>query len=653
MQRLLMVCLLTSLHITLFANVHLPKLFGDHMVLQRGQKIFVWGWASPKEKIMIILHGQNVSVVAGKDGKWRAELAPESAGGPFQLTVKGKNTITLNDILIGDVWICSGQSNMEWPLSSTMNADKEIPQANYPMIRHIKIPSVVAAQPQQDIQNGEWKICTPTNAGEFTAVGYFFGKALFKELGVPVGLINSTWGGTHSETWTSREGFEGSDEFKEMISHMPKLDLDSLSKMKNEQTLKRMKELQGGLPASEAEAQEWKNDSFDDSAWRTMEVPALWESQELGDFDGVVWLRKSFTVQPENGGKSATINLSMIDDSDQTYVNGVKVGSMISKWNDKRSYNIPEGILKAGKNIVAVRVEDTGGGGGVHGEAKDVYVQVGEQVIPLPGKWLYKVESLMPNSSAVSPNAYPTLLFNAMINPLIPLGIKGVIWYQGESNAERSYQYRKAFPLMINDWRNHWKQGNFPFYFVQLATWNASNGNSQKGSGWAELREAQTMTLSLPNTGMAVTTDIGDPVDIHPRNKEDVGKRLAALALNRTYGKTQVDSGPMFESMEVKGDKVIVKFKNTGGGLSIHDRYGYLKGFELAGADQKFYYAKADVQGNTVSVYSKDVPNPVAVRFGWADDDSECNLFNIEGFPAVPFRSDSWKGITEGKKFSF
>jgi sialate O-acetylesterase len=641
---------LTILCLAGFANVRLPKIFGDNMVLQRDRAIIVWGWADPKEKITIQLQKQIKTTVAGKDGKWKISLSPEVAGGPYQLTIKGKNTITFNNILIGDVWICSGQSNMEWPLRMANNGPEEIKQANYPNIRHIKIPNTVASTAQEDIPGGDWKLCTPETAGDFTAVGYFFAKELTKSLNVPIGLINTSWGGTHSETWTSREAFEGDAEFKSMIASMPKLNLDSLAKQKTAATIKRIEEIQGPLEQSAETIKTWKELSLDDSRWPHMKVPGLWEQQALGDFDGVVWFRKSLMLTAADGSKDATLELGMIDDADDTYVNGVKVGST-NGYNQKRNYTVKPGILKEGKNVIAIRVNDTGGGGGIYGEPAFLKLAVGGTVIPLAGEWSYRVEGLSKNLTSVGPNSYPTLLFNAMVNPLIPYGIKGAIWYQGESNAGRSYQYRKAFPLMITDWRKHWGQGDFPFYFVQLASYNAGNGNSKKGSEWAELREAQTMTLSLPNTGMAVTTDIGDAHDIHPRNKVDVGKRLAAVALSKAYGKNTIDSGPMFKSMEVKGDKAIVTFTNVGAGLMAKDRYGYLKGFEIAGADKQFHYAKAYIDGNTVVVSQDSVKNPVAVRFGWADEASDDNLFNVEGFPAVPFRTDTWKGITEENKF--
>jgi sialate O-acetylesterase len=652
MKRFTLTLLLSALMVVpSMAQLVMPKVFGNHMVLQRNKPVNVWGWAAPKETVTVKFHGQSVKTAADKNGKWKVALKPEQAGGPYSLAVKGKKeSLNFDDILVGEVWICSGQSNMEWPVRLTDNSDKAIAAANYPQIRHIKVPNTVAAQPKDDITGGEWKVCSPETVGDFTAVGYYFAEKIQKELNVPVGLINTSWGGTHSETWTSREAFENNEEFKSMIAKMPNLDLDQVAKEKGKMLSERLIALQGTYPSSASEIATWSAAETDDSKWPTMTVPGLWESQQLPDLDGTVWLRYSFELSEAEAGKSATLWAGMIDDSDETYINGVRVGSTQNNWNQQREYRVGENILKQGKNVIAIRVVDTGGGGGIHGDASGLHLVVGTQNVPLTGKWLYHVESLAGGSS-VGPNDYPTLLFNAMINPLVNYTIEGALWYQGESNAGRAYQYRTAFPLMINDWRKHWGQGDFPFYFVQLASWNADNGNSEKGSSWAELREAQTMTLSLPQTGMAVTTDIGNPTDIHPRNKKDVGLRLAAVALAGIYQKQIVSRGPVYNSMTVSGSRATITFKNVPGGLMVKDKYGYIRGFEVSGKDGKFYPAQAFVDGINVIVSSKSVAEPAYVRFGWSDENGECNLYNAEGFPAEPFRTDSLKGITEGNKF--
>lgn len=651
MKKNFFTCLLVVFCFSGFANVSLPKFFGDNMVLQRNKPISVWGWAAPGEKVTVQFHAQTKTIKAGKNGKWMLQLDAEEAGGPFQFSVKGKNTITLSNVLVGVVWICSGQSNMEWQVRNTTNAEVAIAAADYPMIHHIEIKKNVSSVPLNDITGGEWQVCSPQTVGGFTAVGFFFARELYNELKIPVGLIHTSWGGTHSETWTSHEAFENSDEFKNMIAGMPALNLDSLGKVKYATMRSKIEKWQGSFDQLTNTA-DWKNSSYNDALWQHVKLPGLWEQQGLDGFDGTAWYRKTIIVDAAGAGKAATLQLAMIDDNDITYINGIQVGSTNS-WNSKRNYNIPAGVLKEGRNVIAIRVEDTGGGGGLYGDAEDLKITMDNKPQPLAGDWLFRVESVATNNVSVGPNDYPTLLYNAMLHPLIPYAIEGAIWYQGESNAGRAYQYRKAFPLMITDWRQQWKQGDFPFYFVQLASFNSANGNSNNGSSWAELREAQTMTLALPNTGMAVTTDIGESNDIHPRNKMDVGKRLAAIALHNVYGKSNVYSGPVYESMKAEGGKIIISFTNTGSGLMAKDKYGYVKGFEIAGDDQQFHYAKALIEGDHVIVFSNEVSNPVAVRFGWADDAGENNLFNKEGFPVSPFRTDKWKGVTEKEKFSF
>lgn len=651
MKKFLVLLLAVGLSLTGYAQVRLPKLIGDGMVVQRNKPVVIWGWASPREKISIQFHGQERKVTADKSGHWRVEFGPESAGGPYEMTIKGKNTITLSDILVGEVWVCSGQSNMEWPLRAARNADEEIKAARYPQIRQFLVQKAVSTVPEEDVKGGAWKACSPETAGDFTAVGYFFARAIYEEIDVPIGLINTSWGGTHSETWTSRAAFASSAEFKEMIAGMPAIDLNQMAKQKRTEQLARLKSMNIVLPATGVD--EWKASSFDASHWNEMELPSLWEERGFPDFDGVVWFRKSISLSADETAGAAILELGPIDDSDETYINGVRVGSTLGKYNEDRVYRLPPGVLKAGENVIAVRVDDTGGGGGIYGKADQLKLTTGNGTRHgLAGKWSFMVEQVT-TSDAVGPNSYPTLLFNAMLNPLLPARIAGVIWYQGESNAGRAYQYRTAFPLMINDWRTHWKEGDFPFYFVQLASFNAGFGTSEKGSTWAELREAQTMTLSLPHTGMAVTTDIGEANDIHPRNKQDVGKRLAALALKNDYGKNVVCAGPSFKSMQAEGNKLRISFSDIGSGLMVKDKYGYLKGFEVAGDDRKFHYAKAAIEGNDVIVVCDQVNAPVAVRFAWADNPEDANLFNKEGFPAVPFRSDTWEGITKDARFNF
>lgn len=649
MKRLLVCAALGAFSLQASAQVQLSKIFGDSMILQRNQPIPVWGWAGKGEKITLQFHQQTQTVKAGKDGRWQCTLNPEAAGGPWQMVVKGKNTITLNGILTGDVWVCSGQSNMEFHVRDVVNSAREIQQANFPQIRHCTFPRDISGKPKADARTAvSWNTATPANVGDFTAVGYFFARALNTDLHVPIGLIHTSWGGTDVEAWISREGFKTSPAFSHIAS-LPIIDTDSLANIRKQAFLKDLDKLQGGLPAAGVAAT-WKNPGTDDHNWPAMHVPGLWEQQQLNNFDGIVWFRKTINVDAVDAGKPAELNLGPIDDIDETYINGTAVGTT-NGYQANRIYKIPAGVLKAGANSIAVRITDTGGGGGFYGNAAELTLTIDHKEQPLSGSWAFQVESVQDNAQAIGPNSYPSLLYNAMINPILPFAIKGVIWYQGENNSSRAYEYRTAFPLLITDWRKQWNQGNFPFYFVQLASFNAAGGNSAKGSSWAELREAQTMALSLPNTGMAVITDIGEPGDIHPKNKQDVGSRLAAIALHGTYEQNIVYTGPVYESMKTIGNRVSVYFTQTGSGLGAKDKYGYIKGFEMAGADRHFFYAKAYVEGDHVIVFTDEVPNPVAVRYNWADDAGEGNLYNKEGFPAAPFRTDQWKGITEGVKY--
>ncbi len=634
------------------AEVRLPNVFGSHMVLQRRKPVPVWGWASPSETVTVTLNKQTKSVKAGKDGKWRVALDPMEAGGPYQMLVKGKtNTVTFDDVLAGEVWICSGQSNMEWPLSAAANGKEEVKTANYPTIRQLLVKKETSLALNDNLE-GSWSVCTPQTAPAFTAVGYFFAKQLQQDLNVPIGLINTSWGGTHSETWTSREAMNRDEDLRLVAQKLPATPEEVTQRGKDRsETLIRAQ--QGTLPTTTDE-QTWASTNLNDSQWKTMNMPGDWEWGGLPTLDGVVWFRQTITIADGSKLQKMILQIGSVDDSDSTFVNGQLVGK--KSGGGLREYALPDGLLKPGQNVIAIRVADHGGSGGLMGRPDQLHLLGNNGDIPLAGQWKYRIAQVFPSSYKPGPNTFGTQLFNAMVNPLVPYAIAGTIWYQGESNAGRAYQYRRTFPLMIQDWRQHWGY-DFPFLFVQLANYNAGNGDSRHGSNWAELREAQTMTLQLPNTGMAVTSDIGERADIHPKNKQDVGKRLAAEAMRVAYSKSETgpneaSRGPQFDKMTIDGKRATITFRNVGGGLQTSDKYGYLKGFEMAGADQKFYYAKAEIRGNSIIVQADSVATPVAVRYGWADDNGEVNLYNQEGFPAIPFRTDTWKGITEAAKFN-
>ena len=644
------------------ADVRVPSVIGDNMVLQQGRKARVWGWAEPGERVTVSFHGEKADATADARGRWEVFTGPHKAGGPFELTVAGRNTLTFRNVLVGEVWVCSGQSNMEWSLANTQDGAKESAAADYPFIHLFTVQKKTSADPLDNVE-GRWVVTTPKEAAQFSAVGYFFGRELHKRLGVPVGLIHTSWGGTPAEAWTSRGALSAPtlrpilERYDNQLADLPRLQRE-YERARDEWA----RQYVTADPGNKGEPQGFAKPEHDTAGWKQMNLPQLWETAGL-DVDGVVWFRREVEVPAAWAGKDLTLKLGAIDDFDTTYFNGERVGSVgtdtPNSWVLQRSYRVPGSLVRAGRNTVAVRVFDRVGGGGFGGGDMTLAPADSktEKGVALDGVWLYKEEATVPSRDidwSRQPQApgpanqnSPTVLYNAMLVPLFPYAIRGAIWYQGESNAGRAYQYRTLFPAMIRDWRAAWGQGDFPFYFVQLANWKARPQDSID-SEWAELREAQTLTLAAaPNTGMAVTIDIGDPEDIHPRNKLDVGQRLARWALADTYGLKLEKSGPLYDSFKVEGDRVRVSFKHAGG---LKTRDGATPaGFYVAGADRKFVPAEARVEKGEVVVWSKHVPAPVAVRYAWADN-PPANLYNSDGLPASPFRTDDWPGVTAGRK---
>lgn len=617
----------------LHAEVILPKIFSDNMVLQRNQPIQVWGWAKASESVTVTLNGVAAKTKADKNGNWKLSLKAMSHGGPYQLVVKGKNTITLRNILIGDVWVGSGQSNMEWTIKDTNHAKEEIANANHPQIRLFTVPKAMSFGTEKDLAGGQWLECTPGTLGDFSAVAYFFGRKLNADLNIPIGLVNSSWGGTNIQTWMSWDVMTTKDEYK-------KLDIATLRETAKVVPEKQRKFAEA-IANEKGKLEKWYDANTADG-WKKITLPKIWEQTEIGDADGVVWFRKEFTVSAEDIGKSATLHLGTIDDADETYLNGKQVGG-INGWNIDRHYAVAGNILRPGKNVLVVRVYDGAGGGGIYGAPEKLYLEVNSKQINLAGEWQYKISVLNTEYGlqATGPNAYPSQLYNAMIAPIIPMAIKGVIWYQGEANVGDAAGYQKMFPEMINNWRSKWNQ-QFPFLWVQLANFMAPD-SVPNYSDWAALREAQSKTLAVPSTGQAVIIDIGEANDIHPRNKQDVGLRLALSALHVAYNQNVVYSGPVYKSMQKVDNKLILTFDNTGSGLEVKDKYGYAKAFAVAGEDQKFVWAKAYIENGKVIVYHPDIKNPVAVRYAWGNNPDDANLYNKEGLPASPFRTDNWK----------
>ncbi|MBO9634299.1 MAG: 9-O-acetylesterase [Chitinophagaceae bacterium] len=635
------------------AQPKLPAIFGDSMVLQRDQPLRIWGTAHAGERITVSLHGQNRTAIASPKGSWQVVLAAEKAGGPYDLTVSGKEKIVLRGVMMGDIWFCSGQSNMEMPLKgwgTIDNADAVIQHADYHNIRLYTVAKKVAALPLNTSDEAGWQSCTPATVPSFSAVAYFFGRRLQEELHVPIGLINSTWGGTQIESWISHAGLAQDPHYKAVMQHAPAMSMEELLELRNKKEQGYQQQLLKDLPNAGDSAQ-FKTFAYDHRSWSTMPLPGPWEQQShLSRLDGIVWFRKTIAISEEDANKPASFHLGKIDDNDQTFLNGDPLGAT-NGWNMDRVYDIAANRLKAGKNVIAVRVDDLGGGGGIWGDTSELYVSVNGHRYSLTGDWSYRIQEVKASSNNVGPNDYPSLLFNAMVNPFGGLNIKGVIWYQGEANAGRGFEYRYAMPLLIRDWRRHFRDPYMPFYFVQLTSFNDNNGNSNNGSTWAELRESQTITANTAaHCGMAVITDIGDASDIHPRNKQDVGHRLARLALKGTYGRSIIASGPVYKSYLIQGRRIRLEFSSTGEGLTTRDGQP-VHGFEIAGDDKKFYPAEAALSGNKLVLQSPQVPKPVAVRYAWADEINAANLCNKEGLPAWPFRTDNWPGITIHKKF--
>jgi sialate O-acetylesterase len=632
----------------------LPAVFSDHMVLQQKMKIPVWGVATLGSKIVVQLQQQRQSTTASSEGKWRVDLNAMPAGGPYELVVMSTDTLRFRNVMIGEVWLCSGQSNMEMPMVSnwaTVNNSKaEVAAAQHPNLRLIIIKRAKSTKPRTEADSEGWKVCDTTSVKDFSAVAYFFGRHLQEKLGVPVGLIQSAWSGTVVEAWTSGISLKTVPDIAGFLETLEQTRADSIF----DDTIykRKLAEWQRSFAdkdlASHGNGVPWFDPNLDDYDWQKMQLPTAWERAGLPAADGIAWFRKKITLPAALAGQPLQLHLGPVDDFDWTFFNGQEIGSTY-QWNAPRHYTVPGALVKSGENVIAVRVLDTGGNGGLWGKPEELYVAGSDstRVTSLTGEWSYRLglelkDVPTPPSPPGSPNR-PVVLYNAMIAPLVPFAMRGAIWYQGESNAGRAYQYRTLFPLLIKDWRARWQQGDFPFLFVQLANFRARN-SEPVDDDWAELREAQRMALARPNTGMAVTIDIGDADDIHPGNKQEVGNRLALNARHLAYGENLVYSGPIYKSMKREGNRLRLFFDHVAGGFSVKNG-DKLKGFALAGADRKFVWAEARVDGQTIVVSHPTIAQPVAARYAWSVN-PECNLYNKAGLPASPFRTDGWPEVT-------
>jgi len=605
------------------AQVKLPRLFTDHMVLQRNQPVRFWGEAPANQLVTVKIDGFSTSTKADANGKWELLFPSHQAGGPYEVKV---GEINIKDVWFGDVWVAGGQSNMEWKLSwGVNNWEEEVNDSDYPQIRFFEVPNVMAVEPKASIPSGDWKIASPKTSGEFSAIAWFFAKRNHLDKNVPVGVIDSNWGGTPAETWLSARSLQEVPGYETAALEMLDPAIDWELRMKENQDrddekwrLINDKETFFKLGAHKVD--------YDDSEWSETELP---NGKPLHDF---VWVRREISLK---NGKSATMYLGDINQICHVFFNGTLVSE--ETWQDSTStVEISASLIQKGKNVIAIRAINSWDNNVWIGRKGQMWIKQGKNLQSLEGAWKFtnNIEPKMPEVDRF--NWRPGVLYNAMIHPIVGYSIRGAIWYQGESNGGKPELYRDLFSTMIQEWRIQWKQGNFPFLFVQLANYMKRKPDPTE-SNWAELREAQTQTLSLPNTGMATIIDIGDADDIHPRNKQDVGLRLWLAARNVSFGEDITFSGPIYQAMEVDGNKVRLSFDQVTNGLVV--KGDELQGFAITGEDKEFVWAKGKVDGKEVVVWSDQVSDPKYVRYAWGDNPA-CNLYNAEGLPAVPFRTD-------------
>lgn len=620
------------------------NVFSSHMVLQRDKPNTFWGWTKPGEKVTVSVGGKSGVGTADSTGKWKTQVMPPKVGGPYRVKIDGSQHVVLDDVLVGDVWICAGQSNMEMGLTAVAGGPEAVANATNSKIRLFMAPHQIALKPMP-VNAGTWEVCSPQSVakdgwGGISAVGYFFCSKLQKETGVPIGLLHDNWGGTNAESWMSKEMAHRLGDFDRQLAQA-----EAFANSRGnyaEQVNKWYAENEPGVNPQSS----W----FQASGWKPVKADDVYGGIGWGDVDGIAWARCTFNLTADQAAKGGVLTMGAIDDADATWVNGTLVGATNS-YNAPRSYNVKAGTLKAGANTLAVRILDTGGPGGfTNPELLQLKLEDGT-TIPLQSGWEAKGASDLkktkpfPVDSTNNPNI-PTVLSNGMIEPIVPLAIKGAIWYQGENNSGRAYQYRRVLPSMIQDWRNRFQQGDFPFYIVSLAAYQPHK-TVPSDDDWAELREAQAMTAAkMKNSGLAMTIDVGDAADIHPRDKKTVGERLALIALARDYGKSVVYQGPTYKSMAVSGSSIVLKFDHAKG---LTAKGGAPGEFSICGSDHKWVWADAKIVGETIVVSSPSVSQPVAVRYAWQSNPT-ANLYNAAGLPMVPFRTDQFPGITVGRK---
>jgi sialate O-acetylesterase len=616
----------------------LPRLISDGVILQRNTEIKIWGWASPNEKVVLAFKEKTYKTQADPYGNWKIMLPAQNAGGPYEMTFEASNEIKIQDVLFGDVWICSGQSNMELPMERVKEKYGEvIKKSKNSNIRQFLVADRYDFKKEQDdLESGNWIAANPESVLNFSAVAYFFAKEIYEKNHVPIGLINTALGGSPVEAWMSEDALVA---FPKAYDEAQKFKNDELIKQIETSDKKRSDDWYNELNANDKGISEnklnWSQPDIDDSDWDLMEIPGFWANQSIGNVNGVVWFRKEIEVPKSMVGKPAKLYMGRIVDQDFVYVNGELIGTTGYQYPPRR-YEVKPTILKEGKNTITVRVINNSGNGGFVLD-KPYYLAVGNDTIDLKGKWKYKLGTTMkPLDGPTFIRWKPEGLYNGMISPLINFTIKGALWYQGESNTSNPSEYAKTFPALINDWRQKWNQGDFPFLFVQLPNFMEAYPEPRE-SNWAALRQSQLETLSVTNTGMAVAIDLGEWNDIHPLNKEAVSNRLALLARKIAYGENNIyASSPIPSNSKFKKNKVIISFENVGGGLIVK-KGSDLKSFSISNDGKNFVWAKAKIIGNKVEVWNENIVNPTVVRYAWDNNPSDANLFTNEGLPSTPF----------------
>jgi sialate O-acetylesterase len=623
-------------------------IFGDSMVLQRGKPNAIWGWSEPGDAVRVEIAGNSAAATAGADGRWQAQIQPPAPGGPYTVRITGRQqTVELHDVLVGDVWICAGQSNMQFGLAQARNGTEEVKNADHPQIRYFVVGER-SSYSRVDVPRGAWRIVSPATVGGrgggISAVAYFFARRVRESVNVPIGLVQAAVGGVPAETFASPEALRPLKDFDAGIAEVERRRQMGGPEYGN-YIMHWYDEYDIGSKNGS-----WADPALDDSSWKTVRIPGGFKELGVGDVPSLCWFRREITLPDTLPQGMARLHLGSIEKMDTAYINGKQVGA--SSWVPNPRVYFAGGALKPGRNVIALRVFKLRPDGGFLSPAGDLRLILGDgSVIPLSGEWKGKVavDARPPHPLPLGFENLPTMpgvLYMGMLEPIAPLAITGAIWYQGESNVERAYQYRKVLPAMISSWRRLFGQGDFPFYIVSLPAYQHRRDVPGDDS-WAETREAQALTAkSVPRSCLAVTVDTGDPDNIHPVDKREVGERLALCALGEHYGLKVPYSGPALSSVERLPGALKLHFDHADGGLVVKGEK--LGEFSIAGDDRKWVWADARIEGDAVIVSSKSVPDPKAVRYAWQAN-PEATLFNGAGLPAAPFRTDDWPGITEGR----